>query len=84
MRRPVVDQNPNPMQCVCIVSRSYKKPYRKSRRFDKGCRCHGSCSYRQGNRLHTTNRDTEDTDAQLRAYRKEYREWLEQERTSTD
>lgn len=33
------------------MSRSRKQPYRKSRRFDKTCRCHGSCSYCQGNRL---------------------------------
>jgi len=34
------------------MSRTRKQPYRKSRRFDATCRCHGSCSYCRGNRLH--------------------------------
>ena len=34
------------------MSRSYKKNvYRKSRRFDRTCRCHGSCPYCRNNRL---------------------------------
>lgn len=33
------------------MSRTRKQPYRKSRRFDKTCRCHGSCSYCTNNRL---------------------------------
>ena len=34
------------------MSRTIKKPYRKSRRFDKTCRNHGSCSYCYRNRYH--------------------------------
>ena len=35
------------------MSRSRKaQPYRQSRRFDKTCRCHGSCPHCRGNRLH--------------------------------
>ena len=33
------------------MSRTKKQPYRGSRRFDKTCRCHGSCSYCTNNRL---------------------------------
>lgn len=37
------------------MSRSYKKnQYRKSRRFDKSCRCNGSCAWCRGNRMHST------------------------------
>jgi len=34
------------------MSRSYKQPYTKSKRFDATCRCHGSCSYCYDNRMH--------------------------------
>lgn len=34
------------------MSRTIKKPYTKSKRFDKSCRNNGSCSYCRGNRLH--------------------------------
>ena len=30
-----------------------RKPYRKSKAFDRTCRCHGSCGWCQGNRQHT-------------------------------
>jgi len=32
------------------MSRTYKKPYTKSKAFDKSCRCHGGCAYCEGNR----------------------------------
>lgn len=36
------------------MSRSRKKnPYRKSRRFDKSCRCNGGCGYCYTNRFHS-------------------------------
>lgn len=38
------------------MSRSVKRPYRKSRRFDKTCRNHGRCPYCRSNRLHSTRR----------------------------
>lgn len=33
------------------MSRTVKKPYRKSRRFDKSCRCHGGCPACLSNRM---------------------------------
>ncbi len=30
--------------------KEHRKPYRKSQRFDKTCRCHGACSYCRDNR----------------------------------
>ena len=38
------------------MSRSKKQPYRKSRRFDKSCRCNGSCGYCRNNRLYSVNK----------------------------
>jgi hypothetical protein len=29
------------------------KPYRKSKRFDRTCRCHGGCGYCYSNRTHS-------------------------------
>lgn len=34
------------------MSRTYKKPYRKSKVFDASCRNHGSCPWCKGNRLY--------------------------------
>lgn len=34
------------------MSRTRKQPYRKSRAFDRSCRCHGDCVYCLGNRMH--------------------------------
>jgi|LakMenEpi03Aug12_release.lakeMendotaPanAssembly.Ray.scaffolds.fasta_scaffold3199488_2 hypothetical protein len=34
------------------MAKSYKKPYTKSKRFDKTCRNHGSCSWCYNNRMH--------------------------------
>lgn len=38
------------------MSRSYKKEYTKSKRFDKTCRNHGGCPYCEDNRLHKHNK----------------------------
>jgi hypothetical protein len=32
--------------------KEHRKPYRKSKRFDKSCRNHGHCGYCQSNRTH--------------------------------
>ena len=32
------------------MSRTYKKPYTKSKRFDSSCRNHGSCGYCESTR----------------------------------
>ena len=33
------------------MSRTTKQPYRKSRNFDRTCRCHGGCPACLGNRM---------------------------------
>jgi hypothetical protein len=48
------------------MSRTRKQPYRKSRRFDKTCRCHGSCSYCESNRTIQTQRAVAAARAQLK------------------
>ncbi len=34
-----------------------RKPYYDSRRFDRTCRCNGSCGYCRGNRLYSYHRN---------------------------
>lgn len=34
------------------MSRTKRKPYTGSKRFDSSCRNHGSCSWCEGNRTH--------------------------------
>ncbi len=34
------------------TSKTIREPYRKSRRFDASCRCHGGCPWCERNRLH--------------------------------
>ena len=36
--------------------KEHRKPYRKSRRFDRACRNHGSCGYCWGNRTYAGRR----------------------------
>jgi hypothetical protein len=36
------------------MSRTTKRPYRRSRAFDSSCRCHGACSWCRENRLYAT------------------------------
>lgn len=38
------------------MSRTRRQPYRKSRRFDKTCRCHGSCPWCRDDRLYQARR----------------------------
>lgn len=47
------------------MSRTRRKPYTKSKRFDKTCRCHGSCSYCRRNRLASTMRRKQAADYQM-------------------
>jgi hypothetical protein len=35
--------------------KDHRKPYRKSKRWDRSCRNHGSCGYCRGNREHSQN-----------------------------
>ena len=50
------------------MSRTYKKPYRKSRRFDKSCRSNGGCSYCRDNRLYNSMRRIEATESDIEDY----------------
>jgi len=36
--------------------KDWRKPYRKSARFDRSCRPHGSCGYCRSNRTHANKR----------------------------
>lgn len=38
------------------MSRTIKQAYTKSKKFDKTCRNHGSCSWCRGNRLYKNNK----------------------------
>lgn len=48
------------------MSRTYKKSYTKSKRFDKTCRCNGGCSYCRDNRLYQTNKQLLKTDQDIK------------------
>jgi hypothetical protein len=48
------------------VSRTRKQPYRKSRRFDRTCRCHGGCPACLSNRTIQAQRAMASVKAQLR------------------
>lgn len=48
------------------MSRTRKRPYRGSRRFDKTCRCHGGCPACLSNRTIQTQRALAAARAQLR------------------
>ena len=51
------------------MSRTYRRKYRKSRQFDKSCRCHGACPWCRGNRLHNARVRRQAADAQVKEYR---------------
>lgn len=51
------------------MSRTRKRPYTKSKRFDVSCRCHGSCSYCRNNRLHSERRRRSAAEDQLKEFR---------------
>lgn len=44
-----------------LHGKEHRKPYRRSKRFDKTCRNHGSCPYCRDNRLHNRYKTDEDT-----------------------
>ena len=51
------------------MSRSYKKnPYRKSRRFDKTCRCHGGCPACKNNRLYNYRKRKRTAEEKIKEY----------------
>lgn len=36
--------------------KSWREPYSRSKKWDKGCRCHGGCGYCHSNRVHNLDR----------------------------
>lgn len=57
-------------------NKEYRKPFFNSKSFDYSCRNHGSCSYCEGNRKHSTMRKQlmADIGEQLEDYESEIRE----------
>ena len=47
------------------MSRTKRKEYTKSKRFDASCRCHGGCSWCAGNRLYQDTRDRDAADEEI-------------------
>lgn len=47
------------------MSRTYRKPYRKSRVFSKSCRCHGSCNWCRDNRTYNDRKLRAAADAEI-------------------
>ena len=50
------------------MSRTKRKEYTKSKRFDASCRCHGGCSWCAKNRLYQDIRDRDAADKELSFY----------------
>ncbi len=59
------------------MSRTVKRPYTKSKRFDKSCRCHGGCSYCLSNRDHKNRKRKEKADEALKDWKKENEEQID-------
>ena len=47
------------------MSRSRKRPYTGSKRFDASCRSHGGCPWCERNRQHAARKGAEAADAQI-------------------
>lgn len=54
------------------MSRTKKKAYTKSKRFDKTCRNHGSCSWCYGNRMHKVLRKLYPIEPELELHESRY------------
>lgn len=54
------------------MSRTVKKPYTKSKAFDKSCRCHGGCPYCLRNRQYKNEKRKQKAE-------KELEDWKSQE-----
>ncbi len=52
------------------MTRTYRRPYRQSRRFDRTCRSHGSCPWCKRNRLHNDHK-------RRLAWAQDLRDWYE-------
>lgn len=53
------------------MSRTRKKPYTKSKRFDSTCRNHGSCGYCAGNRTYNKRKTEEHAEQDEKDYEDE-------------
>ena len=53
------------------MSRTVRKAYTKSKRFDKTCRNHGACSYCRDTRLYQFNKEKQRVDSAFNNYEKE-------------
>lgn len=51
------------------MSRTYKKPYSKTKRFDTECRNHGRCPVCMGDRLHAVRTAEEEAKDQEKDYK---------------
>lgn len=51
------------------MSRTRKRAYTGSKRFDSSCRCHGGCDWCRNNRLHRDQRDRGAANQQLRDFK---------------
>ena len=54
-----------------LYGKEHRKPYHKSKRFDKTCRNHGSCPYCRDNRLHNRNKTEEDSQLKIKEWEEE-------------
>ena len=64
-----------------------RKPYRRSKAFDRTCRNHGSCGYCRENRKHSINKEKAVFDSKLEDYLEEYNQaasWEENQHYSTE
>jgi len=48
--------------------KEHRKPYYGTQRFDRTCRCHGSCEWCKANRLYNTVRREQKMDSKLNEY----------------
>lgn len=55
-----------------IHGKEKRKPYRKSKRFDRSCRNHGGCPYCEDNRTYQKRKSEMDSEMKIE-------EWIEEE-----
>jgi hypothetical protein len=56
------------------MSRTYKKNYTKSKKFDRSCRNHGSCSWCIENRTHFDKTVREKAEEEIKDYEQDNKE----------
>lgn len=56
------------------MSRTKKKPYSKSKRFDKSCRNNGTCAYCYNNRMHKVLKKIYPIEPEIKAFEDRYDE----------